>query len=165
MGFLSRKPQFPDTAYAADLRRTVPARGSADVAGARKWLNDYIDMVFYQARVKDSPQARAWVSDRIRVLIYLALPWFETLDERIPELTPSLKAEYVLLLRSPGQYPTEHIVAWWWNLQPGFFVDQLKVWIGNQADKLAEATQSIQATGGDFASSMFDWSDVGEHKP
>jgi hypothetical protein len=104
----------------AELRHSAVNRGQADIPAAAQYVDAYLRGVARDAGTSGSLQADQWLRDRLRLFAVLGFAnWFEVVD-RIPA-GPSLKQEWQSLCVDAERFGPEHLIAWWWLLNPALF--------------------------------------------
>lgn len=158
MAFFGKtRREEPDDELAA-LRRSVQARGPAQIDEARSYVGNFLGQVANSAGVSGDVAGMAWLRDRLRVFMVVGWDdWFNILD-RIPE-GPDLRQEWASLIRDLSRGP-EDLVAWWWNISEPLF----RPTVGNQLEEmrgaLVDAAAEIGRSGRVFTNEMFDWRDL-----
>jgi hypothetical protein len=140
----------------AELRRSALNRGQADIAGAARYVDAYLQSVAEVGGTSGSPQADLWLRDRLRMFVVLSFAnWFDVVD-RIPE-APALKDEWRSLCFNAKQFGPQHLIAWWWLLQEPLFRPLVDNQLEQMRGALTDGVRGISNHGGDFAGSMVDW--------
>lgn len=145
----------------AALRDSIRRRGRADVPGAARVLGEYLAGVLRDAGAEGHPAAYRWARDRLRLFMVVSLGnWFGVL-ERLPEEYPALRGEWSALLADPARFGPEHLVAWWWLLQPAMFQPLIAAQLREMGAPLRDGVAGILAEGGDFDDRLVDWAAFG----
>lgn len=144
----------------AGLRRAVANRGQAEIAEARRVVDELVGDVVRRGGGRDNPRAEAWARDRLRFFLVIgsSATWLRNM-EGLPE-PPQLRAELLHLVRDPARFGPEHLVAWWWHLYPDVFKPSVAAQLGEMRGALVDGVAEGIAAGGDFAGRFVDWDDV-----
>ncbi|GAA3291278.1 hypothetical protein Dvina_15960 [Dactylosporangium vinaceum] len=139
------------------LREAIRRRGPADVDAAARLVADYLDGVLHDAGAAGNAGARQWARDRLRLFMVVSWGnWFGML-ERLPREYPMLRAEWRGLLAEPARFGPEHLVAWWWRLQPATFQPLVATQLREMSTPLRDAVAGVLKDGGDFEGRLVDW--------
>ncbi|GAA4258269.1 hypothetical protein GCM10022255_078320 [Dactylosporangium darangshiense] len=150
----------PDPELTA-LRESIRHRGQADVPGATRMVEDYLATVLQDAGAAGDPSAHRWARDRLRLFMVVSWGnWFGVL-ERLPQEYPMLRDEWRALLADPAEFGPEHLVAWWWLLQPSMFQPLVAGQLREMGAPLRDGVAGILKEGGAFDDRMVDWTAFG----
>ncbi|MGI5239528.1 hypothetical protein [Dactylosporangium sp. CA-139066] len=145
----------------AALRDSIRRRGPADVPGAARVVEDYLAAVLRDAGAPDHPSALRWARDRLRLFMVVSWEnWFGVL-ERLPQEYPMLRDEWRALLSAPSEFGPEHLVAWWWLLQPSMFQPLIAGQLREMSTPLRDGIAGILKDGGAFDDRLVDWTSFG----
>lgn len=159
MGLFGRKtPTDPKlTNLKTAMRDAIPRRGQAQIPEATTVVSSHADQILAYAKCSANDLARAWLLDRMRFLIVTVMSpqLLEFLDD-IPGFE-ELKAEYTVLATNRHEFGPEHLVAWWWHLNPDLFKPYIEGQLLQMEPILVEAVEGIASSGGDFGGQMIEW--------
>ena len=141
----------------AELQYSIQHRGQADIAGAREAVDTFLTQVVLDAGVAGNADAWVWVHDRMRYFMAVSFMNFFGILDHLPNELPALNAEYRSILNDEKQFGPEHIVAWWWLLQPSLFKPPIANQFVEMRGALTDLTRAVAETGGDYAGQMVDW--------
>ncbi|WP_433219658.1 hypothetical protein ACQP00_15825 [Dactylosporangium sp. CS-047395] len=151
---------MPDPELAA-LRDAIRRRGPADVHGAAAVVEEYLGDILRDAGAPGHEGARRWARDRLKLFMVVSWGnWFGVL-ERLPQEYPALRDEWRDLLADPARYGPEHLVAWWWRLQPAMFQPLVATQLREMGAPLRDGVAGILKDGGDFEGRLVDWAAFG----
>jgi hypothetical protein len=143
------------------LRDSIRRRGEADVPGAARVVDEYLEGVLLDAGAPGHPGARRWARDRLRLFMVVSWGnWFGVL-ERLPHEYPMLRDEWRALLAEPARFGPEHLVAWWWLLQPSMFQPLVAGQLREMSAPLRDGVAGILKDGADFDGRLVDWAAFG----
>ena len=164
MGLFGSKKPAPADEFEQekrDLLRSIQNRGMADIAGADREVNTYLAAVIADGGAAGSSDALYWARDRQRYFLAVGtMGWFGFIEQLGREVYLELMAEYRGLLDDEKSFGPEHIVAWWWLLQPTLFQPLVARQFEEMRAVLVELVQAIVAAGGDFRGQTLDWDEV-----
>ncbi|MFG2039988.1 hypothetical protein [Dactylosporangium sp. NPDC048998] len=147
---------MPDPELAA-LRESIRQRGPADVPRASRVVHDYLQEVLRDAGAPGHQGAHRWARDRLRLFMVVSWGnWFGVL-ERLPQEYPMLRGEWRELVADPGRFGPEHLVAWWWLLQPSMFQPLVAGQLREMSAPLRDGVAGVLKDGGDFDGRLVDW--------
>jgi hypothetical protein len=139
------------------LREAIRRRGPAQVEAAALVVAEYLNGILRDAGAAGSPAALEWARDRLRLFMVVSWGnWFGVL-ERLPHEYPMLRAEWRDLLAEPGRFGPEHLIAWWWRLQPAMFEPLVATQLREMSSPLRDGVAGVLKDGGDFAGRLVDW--------
>ncbi|MER7004936.1 hypothetical protein ABT297_18085 [Dactylosporangium sp. NPDC000555] len=151
---------MPDPELAA-LRESIRRRGPADVPGASRVVDEYLREILRDAGAAGHPGARRWARDRLRLFMVVSWGnWFGVL-ERLPQDYPVLRGEWRELITDPARFGPEHLVAWWWLLQPSMFQPLVAGQLREMSAPLRDGVAGVLKDGGDFDGRLVDWAAFG----
>ncbi|MEV8516914.1 hypothetical protein [Dactylosporangium sp. NPDC051484] len=151
---------MPDPELAA-LRESIRLRGPADVSGASRVVDEYLWEVLRDTGAAGHPGAYRWACDRLRLFMVFSWDnWFGVL-ERLPQEYPMLRGEWRELAADPARFGPEHLVAWWWRLQPSMFQPLIAGQLREMRAPLCGGVTSVLKDGGDFDGRLVDWAAFG----
>ncbi|WP_432993286.1 hypothetical protein [Dactylosporangium sp. CA-233914] len=139
------------------LREAIRCRGPADVPAAAAVVGECLGGVLHDAGAAGNEAALRWARDRLRLFMVVSWGnWFGVL-ERLPQEYPRLRAEWRELTTDPARYGPEHLVAWWWRLQPGMFQPLIATQLREMSPPLRDGVANVLKEGGDFDTRLVDW--------
>jgi hypothetical protein len=139
------------------MRDAIRSRGLAQIPEATAVVGSHADQILADAKCSTNYLARTWLLDRMRFLIVTVMsPQLLEFLDGIPEFG-KLKAEYFVLTTDYSKFGPEHLVAWWWHLNPDLFKPYIEAQLLQMEPILVEAVQGIASSGGDFACQMIEW--------
>ncbi|MFI5912285.1 hypothetical protein [Dactylosporangium sp. NPDC051541] len=139
------------------LREAIRRRGPADVEAAGLVVAEYLAGVLRDAGAAGNVAALRWARDRLRLFMVVSWGnWFGVL-ERLPQEYPMLRAEWRDLLAEPARYGPEHLIAWWWRLQPAMFEPLVATQLREMSTPLRDGVAGVLKDGGDFEGRLVDW--------
>jgi hypothetical protein len=143
------------------LRDSIRQRGRPDLSGASRAVADYLAGVVRDAGAAGDPGAHRWARDRLRLFMVVSWAnWFGLL-ERLPDEYPVLRREWQELVSYPDRSGPEHLVAWWWQLQPAMFQPLVANQLREMHPPLRDGVAGILRGGGDFDARLVNWSEFG----
>lgn len=144
-----------------ELLDSIQNRGMADIAGADREVNRFLSGVIADGGAGGNPDAMYWARDRQRYFLAIGtIGWFRPIEELDREVYVQLMAEYRGLLDDENRFGPEHLVAWWWLLQPTLFQPLVASQFDEMRALLVELVQAIVAAGGDFRGQVLNWDEV-----
>lgn len=143
----------------AALRDSIHRRGQADIPGATRIIDAYLARVLSESGAAGNLAAQRWARDRLR--LFMVLGWVNWLGvlERLPDEYPALEAEYKELMADATRFGPEHLVAWWWLIQPSLFKPLVENQLREMNGALRDAIASTIRQRGDFDADLVNWSE------
>lgn len=141
----------------AELRASIQHRGQADIVGAAALVENYLGAILHDAGAAGNAAVRRWAADRMRQYITIGGMGFFAVLEKLPDEVPPLRAEYLMLLADPIAFGPEHLIAWWWLLQPSLFKPAVEAQLRQMHDALRDGVAVVAGKGGPANDDFVDW--------